>query len=458
MENKTENVKENKMATMPINKLLISMALPMMISMLVQALYNIVDSVFVAKINQDAFAAISLVFPLQAFMISMGGGIAVGTNAILSRYLGAKDLIGVKRSALNGIFLSLIVYFIFLFIGIFGVKGFMEFQPSTPATIKYGTDYLSVICICSFGIFSQMMFERLLQSTGKTIFSMITQMTGAIINIILDPILIFGLLGAPRLEMKGAAIATVIGQCCAGALALFFNLKYNKEIPFSLKGFRPNMRTIKKILYIGVPSIIMASMGSVMTLGMNQIFGTFKDISQTVISVFGAYFKLQSFIFMPVFGLNNGMVPIVAFSLGARNKERLMKTIKLSMFYAFLLMLIGFIIFQTLPAQLLTTLFDADENMLAVGVPALRTISFHFLLACFSIIMLSVFQALGNGIFSMFISFVRQLIVLLPVAYLLSLLGNVNYIWYAFVVAECVAISLALIALRHMNKTLISKL
>ncbi len=455
-----EKTGENKMGTMPVNKLLISMALPMMISMLVQAMYNIVDSVFVARIDpandlvRPAFSAISMVFPLQAFMISVGSGLGVGINAILSRYLGAKDENGVNKTALNGIFLVFIGYIIFLLVGIFFIKPFMSFQTPDAKTVQYGTDYLQVLCIFSFGAFTQMTFERLLQSTGKTIFSMITQMTGAIINIILDPILIFGLFGVPRLEVKGAAIATVIGQIVAGCLAVFFNLKYNKEIPFNIKGFKPNPHTIIKILYIGIPSIIMASMGSIMTLGMNKILIGFSSIA---VAVFGAYFKLQSFIFMPVFGLNNGMVPIVAFSLGARNKERMIKTIKYSILYAFILMFIGFLVFQIFPDKLLL-LFNADENMLSMGVPALRTISYSFLVASFCIILLSVFQALGNGVLSMMVSFMRQLVVLLPAAYLLSRTGELNNVWYAFLIAEIMSVTMSSLGLRHMYKKVISKL
>ncbi len=455
-----EKVKENKMGTMPVNKLLISMALPMMISMLVQALYNIVDSVFVAQIDpagdlvKPAFSAISMVFPLQSFMISVGTGLGVGINAILSRYLGAKDERGVNLSALNGIFLVFLGYILFLLIGIFAVKPFMSFQTTDAKTIEYGTQYLQIICIFGFGLFAQVTFERLLQSTGKTVLSMITQISGAVINIILDPILIFGLFGVPRLEVQGAAIATVTGQIIAGCIAIFFNLKYNKEIPFNIKGFRPNPHTISKILYIGIPSILMASMGSVMTLGMNKILIGFSSIA---VAIFGAYFKLQSFIFMPVFGLNNGMVPIVAFSLGAKNKKRLIQTIKYSILYAFILMVIGFIIFQTIPDKLLL-LFNADENMLSMGVPALRTISYSFLVASFCIIILSVFQALGNGILSMMVSFMRQLVVLLPAAYLLSKLGNLNYVWFAFLIAEIMSVTMSALGLRYMYKKIICKL
>lgn len=453
-------MKENKMATMPVGKLLLSMALPMMISMLVQAMYNIVDSVFVAQIDpagdlvRPAFTSISLVFPLQTFMISVGTGLGVGINALLSRYLGAKDSEGVNKTALNGICLVIIGYIIFLLIGIFGVHTFMKFQTDDAQTIKYGTQYLQIILICGFGLFTQMTFERLLQATGKTVFSMITQITGAVINIVLDPILIFGLFGAPRLEMMGAAIATVLGQSVAGCLAIFFNIKYNKEIPFNIKGFKPSGHTMGKILYIGVPSILMASVGSVMTLGMNKILIAFSPIA---VAVFGAYFKLQSFIFMPVFGLNNGMVPIVAFSLGARNKERMIKTIKYAIGFAFLLMLIGFAIFQIAPDKLLM-LFNADENMLAMGVPALKTISYSFLVAGFCIIILSVFQALGNGVLSMGVSFMRQLVVLLPAAYILSRFGVLEYVWFAFLIAEVTSVGLSSLGLRYMYKKVISKL
>jgi putative MATE family efflux protein len=436
--------KENKMGTMPVNKLLISMALPMMISMLVQAMYNIVDSVFVAKISENALTAVTLAFPLQTLLISMGTGLGVGMNAILSRNLGAKNMQGVKKAALNALVLTAIVYIIALLIGLFAVDAFLRSQTDITEIIEYGDQYLRIVCIFSFGFLTQMCFERMLQATGKTIYTMVTQMTGAVINIILDPILIFGLLGAPKLGIRGAAIATVIGQCIAGVMALVINLKKNHEIDFSLKGFIPEWSVIKQILYIGVPSIIMSSIGSVMTFGMNKILLGF---TPTAAAVFGVYFKLQSFIFMPVFGLNNGMVPIIAYSYGARRRDRMMKTIKLSVMYALCLMIIGLAVMQIFPKQLLA-LFSASDDMVRMGVPALRTISLHFVFAAFSIICLSTFQALGYGLLSMSVSIMRQLIFLLPSAYILSLTGNVDNIWFSFLIAEGMAVVTSLMLFR----------
>lgn len=463
-------MKENKMGTMPVNKLLISMALPMMISMLVQALYNIVDSIFVAKYSAACMTAISLVFPLQTLMIAGGSGIGVGMNAILSRYLGAKDQEGVNRTAFNGITIYTICYAVFIVVGLLAAGPFMRAQASSQEIADAGTVYLRIVCCFSVGMYTQFCFERMLQATGKTIFSMITQMTGAVVNIILDPILIFGLFGAPRMGMAGAAIATVIGQCAAGLLAIIFNIKFNHEIQLKkIKGFIPSGHTLGKILYIGIPSIIMQSIGSIMVLGINTIFSHMNMVDTTLglveardtaISVFGIYFKLQSFIFMPVFGLNNGMVPIIAFCFGARNKDRMIKTIKLSIGYAFALLLIGMIIFQLIPDKFIM-LFANESNMehlLSMGVPALRTISIHFPIASLCIICLSVFQALGKGVLSMLVSFCRQLIVLVPVAFLLSLTQHVSNVWFAFVLAECISFTLSVFTFRYVYKTIIKPL
>lgn len=449
-----EAVKENKMGTMPVNKLLVSMAVPMMISMLVQAMYNIVDSVFVAMVSEEALTAVSLAFPLQSLMISVCSGLCVGMNALLSRYLGAKDSDGVNKSALNGLFLVLIGYILFLITGLFFIPAFMYAQTSIESIAQQGIVYTRIVSIFAFALFAQMSFERLLQATGKTIYTMFTQITGAVINIILDPILIFGLCGLPKMGVAGAAIATIIGQSIAAIMALTFNLKKNQEIHLHFKGFRPNPHTIGKLLSIGIPSILMASMGSVMTFGMNKILMSF---TSTATAVFGSYFKLQSFIFMPVFGLNNGMVPIVAFSYGARNRERLVKTIKLSILYAVAIMLIGLFIMQVFPDKLLM-LFNASETMLSIGVPALRIISVSFIFAGVSIVSLSVFQALGHGVLSMLVSFMRQLIFLLPSAYLLSLTGNVDNVWFSFIIAEVISVSLSLLCMRHLYKKVIKNL
>ncbi len=434
-----QGTRENKMGVMPVNRLLISMSLPMMLSMLVQALYNIVDSIFVSRIDENALTAVSLAFPLQSLMIAIGSGTGVGINALLSKSLGEKDFKKADKAAENGIFLAVVSYVIFLLVGILFTGPFYLSQTKDAQIIIYGKQYLTIVCCCSFGMYMQFVFERLLQSTGKTFYTMITQGMGAIINIILDPIFIFGYFGVPRMGVAGAAVATVIGQVIAGVTAVFINLKKNTEIHLQLRGFRPDGEIIGQIYQVGIPSIIMQAIGSVMTYGMNKILLAF---TSTAAAVFGVYFKLQSFIFMPVFGLNNGMVPIVAYNYGAGKKDRLVNTVKLSIVYAVCLMVIGFAVFQLFPKQLFA-LFDASETMLAIGIPALRTISFSFLLAGFCIIIGSVFQALGNGVYSMTISIARQLIVLLPAAYLLSLTGNVNYVWWAFPIAELMSVALS---------------
>lgn len=425
-------IKENKMGVMPVNRLLLSMSLPMMISMLVQALYNVVDSIFVSRINENALTAVSLAFPLQSLMIALGAGTGVGVNALLSRALGEKEYERANKAAGNGVFLAAVSYLVFLVVGLVAVTPFYRGQTTDAEILEYGKQYMTVVCCFSFGLYTQFIFERLLQSTGKTFYTMITQGTGAIINIILDPIMIFGYFGMPRMGVTGAAVATVIGQIVAGLLAIFINQKKNTEIRLKIKGFRPDGATIRQIYIVGIPSIIMQSIGSLMTYGMNKILMGF---TSTAAAVFGVYFKIQSFIFMPIFGLNNGMVPIVAYNYGAGRKDRLIRTVKLSVCYAVLIMLIGFAVFQIFPDRLFA-LFEASDTMLAIGVPALRIISVHFLIAGFCIIFGSVFQALGNGVYSMIVSIARQLVVLLPAAYLLSLTGNVNNVWWAFPIAE----------------------
>lgn len=435
---KTAEIKENKMGTMAVNKLLISMSLPMMISMLVQALYNIVDSIFVSRVNEYAVRAVSLAFPVQTLMIAFGGGTAVGVNALLSRSLGEKDFKKVNKTASNGVFLAVVCYALFLILGLTLVTPFMNSQTQIPEVRNYGISYLSICCVCSFGLFIQMIFERLLQATGKTFYTMITQGVGAIVNIILDPIMIFGLFGFPRMEAAGAALATVTGQIVAAIVAVIFNVRVNHEVKLDFKGFKPSGRIIGTIYRVGAPSIVMQSIGSVMTYGMNLILASF-GVAQTV---FGLYFKLQSFIFMPVFGLNNGMVPIIAYNYGAGKKKRVTDTIKMSIMLAVTIMLIGLAVMELFPAQLLG-LFDAKEELLAVGVPALRIICLSFIFAGFCIVAGSVFQALGNGIYSMFVSIARQLVVLLPVAYCLSLTGKVINIWWAFPIAEFMSVTVS---------------
>lgn len=444
---------ENKMGVMPIGKLLISMSLPMMISMLVQALYNIVDSIFVAQVGEYAVRAISLAFPAQTLMIAVAVGTGVGINALLSKTLGQKDFDKANHIAANGIFIAIVCYILAALIGGFIAEPFMNSQTDVIEVRKYGISYLTICCVCSIGIFLQITFERLLQSTGKTLFTMITQGVGALINIILDPILIFGLFGAPRLEAAGAAIATVTGQIVAALLAIFFNLKFNPEIHIKFRGFSPNIHLIGQIYAVGAPSIIVQAIGSVMTYGMNLILSSF-GIAQTV---FGLYFKLQSFIFMPIFGLNNGMVPIIAYNYGAGHRDRVIQTLKSAIYYAVIIMLVGLVIMEVFPAQLLS-MFNAKKELLAIGIPALRTICLSFIFAGYCIVVGSAFQALGNGIYSMIVSIARQLIVLLPVAYLLSLTKNVANIWWAFPIAELMSVAMSSYFLWRINKEVISKI
>ena len=449
-----EQVQENKMGVMPVNKLLITMALPMVISMLVQALYNIVDSIFVSRLSENALTAVSMAFPLQSLMFSVASGLGVGMNALLSRSLGQKNFKAANRTAMNGMFLEAIGCLLFLLIGIFLTKPFFLVQAGTGEITDLGVSYTRVCLLLSVGVFGQFTFERMLQSTGRTFYTMITQTTGAIINLILDPIMIFGLLGFPKLGVAGAALATVIGQIGAAALAFVLNLKKNPDIKLEFKGFRPEKYYIKTILAVGVPSIIMASVGSVMTFGMNKILIMF---SSTAVAVFGVYFKLNSFIFMPVFGLNNGMVPIISYNYGAANRERLTKTVKLAIIYAVSLMLIGLALFQIIPDKLLG-LFNASDEMLTIGIPALRTISLSFSFAGVCIILVSTFQALGHGFLSMFVSIARQLIVLLPAAFLLANLGGLNATWWSFPIAEIASLSLSLVFYRHMYNKIIKPL
>ncbi|MBP3338017.1 MAG: MATE family efflux transporter [Lachnospiraceae bacterium] len=445
---------ENKMGVMSENKLLLSMSIPMMISMLVQALYNIVDSLFVARIDEQALTAVSYAFPLQTLIIALSGGTCVGINALLSRALGEKNEKKVNAYAMNGIFVMGIVYIVFFVLGLLAVRPFYEMQTNNSRIVEYGVDYLTIVLCASIGICMQFVFEKLLQSTGKTIHTMFTQMLGAIINLILDPILIFGLLGAPKMGVAGAAVATVIGQIAAGVLALVLNLKCNKEIHFTIKGFRPSFSVIKQIYVIGLPSIIMQSIGSIMVVGMNAILGSF---TETAVAVFGIYFKMQSFVFMPIFGLNNGMVPIVAYNYGAKRKDRVLKVVKLSVMYAMSIMLVGFVLFQTIP-NLMLKLFDASDNMYKIGIPALRIISIHFIMAGFNIIGGTMFQALGCAVYSMITSICRQLIVLLPAAFILSKIGSVTTVWWAFPIAEIMALIMTIFFMIRVNKNVLNKI
>ena len=437
---------ENKMGVMPEGKLLINMSLPMMISMLVQALYNIVDSIFVSKISEDALTAVSLAFPLQALIIAIAAGTGVGVNALVSRALGEKDGEKANKTAVNGIFVYIVSYIVVAIVGTMSVRPFYAMQ--TDATqkhiLEFGVQYLSIVMLFSIGIFMQFIFERLLQSTGRTFYTMISQTTGAVINIILDPILIFGLCGMPKLGIKGAAIATVTGQIVAGLEAFLWNLWKNSDIKISFKGFRPDKRIIANIYQIGVPSIIMQSIGSVMTTGMNLIL---MGISSTAAAVFGVYFKLQSFFFMPVFGLNNGLIPIISYNFGAKKKKRMINTLKYGYLIAFLFTFVGFLCFEIMPAQLLS-LFEASDKMLKIGVPALRVIGLHYLIAWFCIVTGTLFQAVGKATYSLYVSVARQLVVLLPVAYVLAKLGGLTLIWWSFPIAEIMSLAISLVCMK----------
>ena len=429
-------MEQNKMGVMPVNKLLVSMSLPMMISMLVQALYNIVDSMFVAQLSENALTAVSLAFPAQNLMIAVGTGTGVGVNALISRSLGEKNKERANLIANNGLILYIISGICFAIFGIFFSGIFFRAQTNDPEIIQLGTDYLRICCLLSTAIFLQFGFERILQSTGRTFYTMLTQGLGAIINIIMDPILIFGLFGAPALGIKGAAIATVFGQVCAASLALWFNKKKNDDIVINPKKYHLQAHAVKAIYTIGVPSICMASIGSIMTFGMNKILIAF---TSTAAAVFGVYFKLQSFIFMPVFGMNNGMVPIIGFNYGARKPDRLMATMKLATKYAMSIMTVGTIVFWALTPQLLG-IFNASEQMLEIGIPALRLISLSFLIAGFNIIRISTMQALGHGVISLTVSVLRQLFVLLPSAFIFSRVWGLNATWMAFPIAEIAAL------------------
>ncbi len=445
-------IKENKMGTEKIPKVLFSLAVPIIISMLVQALYNIVDSIYVAQYNNDeGTAALGLAFPIQNLMIAVGAGLGVGMNAILSRSLGQKNFDKANKAAGQGIFLNLIGYILFLAFGFFVADKFALSQSDGNTLLyEYLKDYVSIISFGSICVFIQITMERLLQSTGKSIYSMITQASGAIVNIILDPIFIFGKLGAPEMGIKGAAIATVIGQFVAAILGIIFNLTINKEIKLKIKNIIPETKLIRDILLIGIPSVLMQAIGSVMTFSMNTIL---RGFSRSALNVFSIYFKLQSFVFMPIFGLTNGIIPIVSYNYGAEKPKRVFATIRLGAICSVSYMAFGLLVFQTIP-EVLLGFFNANAEMVLIGKAALRIISISFVLAGFAIICTCVCQALGKSIYSLILSICRQLVVLIPVAYLLSLTEKVNLIWWAFPIAEFVSLILAtLFLLRVLKKS-----
>lgn len=445
---------ENKMGVMPVGKLLITMSLPMVISMLVQAAYNIVDSIFVAAINEDALTALSLAFPIQNLLIGVATGTGVGMNALLSKALGEKDYEKVNKIASNGVFLAFVGYLLFLVLGIFGSRFFFEIQTDNPQIIQYGTSYVSICSICSLFVFIQIIFERLMQSTGRTLYSMYTQGAGAIVNIILDPILIFGYFGLPKMGVAGAALATVIGQLVSAIMGIVLNQKFNPDVRLNLKGFRPNIKIIGKIYSIGFPSIVMMGIGSIMNFGLNKILIAF---STTATAVLGVYYKIQSFAFMPLFGMNNGVIPIVAYNYGAGKRSRLLKCVKYSVILAESILFVAILVFQFLPVQLLSV-FNASEHMISMGIHAFRIISLSYAFAGICIALGAVFQALGKSLLSMIVSICRQLVVLLPAAWLLSLSGNVNLVWWSFPIAEIASLTVSLLSFLYLYKKIIKNI
>ncbi len=427
--------KENKMGSMPMGKLLINMALPMIISMLIQALYNIVDSVYVARLSEDALTAVSMAFPVQNLMIAFSTGIGVGMNSLLSRSLGSGEQESANRSAGHGIVLSSLCYLLFMILGLFGSSFYFRAQIDIPAIYEGGAAYMTICTVFSFGLFGAILFERILQATGRTVFTMITQGIGAILNIVLDPLLIFGFGPIPAMGIRGAAVATVIGQIVSFLMAMTFHFWKNHEVQLSLKVLAFRSSILKPILAVGVPSIIMMAIGSVMTFLVN---GILSDFHSTAVAVFGAYFKLQSFVFMPVFGLNNALISIVAFNYGAKRPDRIKRAIGLGCMVAMTFMTVGFLAFQLFPNFLLS-MFEPSELFLSVGTVSLRIISISFLIAGCCVILSGVFQALGNGLYATITSLVRQLVVLVPVAYLLSLSGVLDLVWWSFPIAELVS-------------------
>ncbi len=450
-------MEQNKMGVMPVNKLIINMSLPMIISMLVQAMYNIVDSVFVGMVNEQSLTAVSLSFPAQNLMIGVATGTAVGVNALVSRSLGERNFERANRLSENGVFLAFMSFIAFLLFGLFGAEAFMRSQTDVEYIIEQGTAYLQVVCGFSFGIFFEIIFERLLQATGRTVLTMCTQGVGAILNIILDPIFIFVF----KMGVRGAAVATVIGQIVAFIIAVILNSKKNPEITLNFKKFRPDLKLIGQIYKIGVPSILMVAIGSVMTFCMNKILILYTPGKETAATVFGAFFKLNSFICMPIFGLNNGIIPIIAYNYGARKKDRMLKATKLSVMYAEAFSIIGAVLFITIPDVLLG-FFSASPQMLEIGEPALRIIGSSFVFAGTCIALGAVFQSLGKSIFSMIVSLVRQLVVLTPVAFFLARygmqIGNPDLVWWAYPVAEIFSLTVSIICFIYLHKTVISKI
>ena len=447
--------KENKMGVMPVKKLIITMSLPMMVSMLVQALYNVVDSIFVAQLSENALTAVTLAFPMQNLMIAVSGGTGVGINALLSQSLGRKKYDEANNAANNGLFLAFASCIAFMLLGIFATNAFISSQTTDPEIISMGDTYLGIVCTLSIGLFMQITLERLLQSTGQTIFSMASQLTGAIFNIIFDPLLIFGIGIFPKMGVAGAAYATVLGQMVAAVIGLILNIRKNPEITLSLKSFfHPKAATVKTIYAVGIPSILMMSIGSLMTYLMNLILIGF---SATATAVFGVYFKLQSFFFMPIFGLNNGLIPVLAYNYGAAKPKRIHEALRFAMTLAVSIMVVGTICFELFPGLLLD-MFAASDEMKAIGIPALRIIAIHFPIAGFCIAMGSTFQAFSKSMYSLVVSIMRQLVVLIPAAWLLSLTGVVTNVWWCFPIAEVMSLIISFIFFKRVKKTVLDKL
>jgi len=450
-ERKNPDLRNNKMGTMPVGKLLLTMALPLAMSMLVQALYNVVDSIYVAGYSESAVTALSLAFPIQNLQIGFATGIAVGMNSLLSKSLGENDRERANQAAGNGILLTMILVAVIMAFGFFGSGAYYSMQPISAETAQGGTQYTAICCIFTLGIFVEILGERLLQASGRTIFTLFTQGTGAVLNILLDPLFIYGFepLGIPSMGVAGAAVATVIGQWVAAILAVIFNLTKNPDVKFALRYLRPRMDIIRKILTVGIPSIIMMAIGSVMNFGMNQIFLGFPEIGETASGVFGVYFKLQSFFLMPLFGINNASISIIAYNFGARKPGRISKTLKLAVGTAMVIMLLGLAVFQLFPETLMgifnTSAEAGHSHFVEIGVSALRIVSFHFPMAAIGIALGASFQALGNGIYSTITSLCRQLVVLLPAAFLLSLTGSVHAVWWSFPIAEVVSMALSVL-------------
>jgi putative MATE family efflux protein len=447
-------IPENKMATMPTGKLLFSMSLPLMLSMIMEALYNVVDSLFIARVSEKALTALTLAFPVQLLVVSVTVGTGVGINALLSRQLGAKNRRGVDRTAINGVFLAALTWLLFLAFGLFLTKPYFAWQTADPEIYQAGVEYLSICMIFSFGSVGQILFQRLLQSTGRTGLSMVSQLVGALFNIIFDPILIFGLLGFPKMGVSGAAIATVAGQIIAMGIALFFNTTKNKDVHLRFRSFRPDIRVIGEIYRVGAPAIVNQSLNSLMAFGVNFIL---IGLSATAVAAFGIYLRIQNFVFMPAFGVNNGVIAIGAFNYGARNKRRIDETVKYGIIIAGTILVTGTVLIQALTVPILK-LFDASDTLMDVGSAALRIISLSYIFVAFTLIMHGVCQALGNGLYSLIITLMRVVVVLLPVLFLFVKLFALHQIWWAFVLAEGVSAVAGAFLLKHIYHRKVSPL